>query len=103
MTIPQWKRCECTVDGLTVRMSPLETEILALFLVAGPGRIVGMDELIDAQWPGPEGPPLEAHRCTRVRLSGLRAKGIPISGFERPGWQLAASAFVEPEEERLAA
>ena len=103
MTVPQWKRGECLVDGQAVHLSPLEAELVALFLVAGPGRSLGLDEMYDVQWPGPDGPPLEANRCTRVRLCGLRGKGIPVSNFSRLGWALHPSAFVEPEATRLAA
>ena len=54
MTLPQYRRRQCVINGRKVRLGPMFNEALSLLLVAGPDRFVCRTELIEALWPNPD-------------------------------------------------
>lgn len=53
MTMPQYRRCEATYNGETVKLSPLATELLLIFLLRQ-GDVLDRDFLCDCLWPDPD-------------------------------------------------
>jgi DNA-binding response OmpR family regulator len=79
MTLPQYKRCECSINGRRQRLSPQETELLALLLVADPDQWTSTGTLIEALWPDPDLEPEWALKCVHVVAGRLRTTfGVPI-------------------------
>lgn len=105
MTLPQYRRRECTVDGRTVRIKGAHcVELVALLLASHPDHRWTMGELIGALWPNPDFEPDWAESIIAVRIHRLRAKGIPIESDWGFGWRIprhAREAMAEPE--RMAA
>lgn len=62
MTIPQMKRCECTVDGATVRLTPKMERVVSLLLLR-PGHIIPYREVIEYVYPDCETEPDTAWNC----------------------------------------
>jgi len=82
MTLPQLRRCECTlhftVGAWRQHLTRQTAEVLALLLVGAPDRFMTMDTLIEALWPDPDVQPLTARKIIYVRLCQLRSLGIVI-------------------------
>lgn len=77
MTWPQYKRRECTFEGLVVRLTPTECELLSTLLVRR-GRVVSYGDIIEALWPDPECEPdwsrneiSQYRRMLRRKLPGV--------------------------------
>lgn len=102
MTLPQYRRRECAVDGRCVRLKPAEAETLALLLVNGPDRFLSGDELIEALWPNPDFEPNWALAIVWRRIHELRAYGVPIENCYKRGWRIPRHARAAGPE-RLAA
>jgi DNA-binding response OmpR family regulator len=71
MTMPQFRRQECVVDGRIVNLSPLQTELLSILLIRR-GAYSTYSLLIELAYPDYE--PDWAHNSLRVTLYHLRAK-----------------------------
>lgn len=104
MTVPQWMRGECLVDGRAVRLLPAWSELLAVLLVASPDRELSSAELIEAIWPEPDEEPAYAAGNLAKYIHFLRARGVPIENRHGYGWRIPAWARgCKNEAERLAA
>lgn len=53
MTLPQYKRRQATYNGKTVKLSPLTTELLVIFLLRQ-GDVLDKDFLVNCLWPDPD-------------------------------------------------
>jgi DNA-binding response OmpR family regulator len=101
MTLPLYAEGLCRISGRTKRLTRLETEILAVLLVAHPDRWTTIDDLIEAVWPDPDTQPLTANRDLGVYIWRLRRfshgrtpsrfNGYRIPREARSGDQAAAS------------
>jgi DNA-binding response OmpR family regulator len=78
MTLPLYAEGLCRISGRTKRLTRLETEILAVLLVAHPDRWTTIDDLIEAVWPDPDTQPLTANRDLGVYIWRLRRYGVGI-------------------------
>jgi DNA-binding response OmpR family regulator len=95
MTTPQYRRHECTVDGLTVRLSAAKTEFLATLLLCHPERFLSISELIEASWPDPDFEPDYAGNIIAHWIEHLRLIGIPVENYWGFGWRIPAHARSE--------
>jgi hypothetical protein len=93
MTLPQYARQECGVDGRPVHLTPHEADLLATLLVSPPDRLADYDLLIEALWPDADQQPLTAINIVHVLLVRLRRKGVTI----HTGW---GRGLVVPPEAR---
>jgi hypothetical protein len=101
MTLPQYRRHECTINGRTVRLfgecttkacianGCLNRELLALLLVSPPDRYLCRDDLIEALWPDNE--PDWATAIVHRLIHALRGLSVPIEtsytfGYRIPRW-----------------
>lgn len=78
MTHPEYLRQQCMVDGERKRLTPMETELVALLLVSPPDRTIEYGTLIEALWPNPDDQPLWAPNILTILKYRLRRKGITI-------------------------
>lgn len=102
MTLPQYRRHECTIDGRLVHLCPQATELLATMLVSGPDRFLNADMLVQALWPDPDLEPNWAEVMIWRYVLWLRRAGIPIENAYSFGWRIPRHAR-EAQPERLAA
>lgn len=92
MTLPQYRRNECDIDGRRIRMKPCEADVLAILMVSNPAGFVTKETLIEAVWPDPDFEPDYALQSIWVRINWLRAKGVPIETAYTFGWRVPAYA-----------
>lgn len=83
MTMPQYRRRECTYRGQTVKLTPTETEIVSTLLVLR-GRHVPFNDLIEILWPNPDEEPDYAYNTINKFLTFLRRK-LP-GAFAKTRW-----------------
>jgi DNA-binding response OmpR family regulator len=102
MTVPQYRRRECTLDGRAVSLSWLETELLALLLVTDPERALGKSDIIEALYPNPDLEPEWADNLVYRYVNKLRRHGVPIETEWGFGWRISRR-IREVEPMRLAA
>src|SRR5688572_11456122 len=100
MTLPQYRRGECTIDGHVVRMRRTCTELLAVLLVAD--RFLSHSELTEAVWPDPDFEPEFARNTIEQSILRLRRNGVVIECQYSFGWRIPRDAR-EAEPQRLAA
>lgn len=103
MTVPQLRRHECRIGGLTVRLQPALADFLALLLVSHPNRCLSRRELIEAMWPDAEREPETALEIVRVYVSTLRRLGITVECCTSFGYRIPAEARGLPQPMRMAA
>jgi DNA-binding response OmpR family regulator len=104
MTLPQYYRRQCLVDGRVVRLTPSQTELIALLLASDPEFTFDIPSLIEALWPDPDLQPLTASEIIPVQISKLRAQGIRIKNEWGRGFRIPKEARAQPiAAERLAA
>lgn len=72
MTWPQYLRGECGLDGYAVKLSDLQTELLALLLLRR-RQLVSWDEIIENLWH-PDTEPINTRRIVFFVLRCLRKK-----------------------------
>jgi DNA-binding response OmpR family regulator len=87
MTVPQWQRRRCRLNGRLVRLSPLATELLAVLLVRDPAGFVSLNDLIEALWH-PDLEPEYPDRVVSHYVIALRRLGIPIENERGFGWRI---------------
>ena len=102
MTLPQWHRRECFIDGRRIRLGRMLSRALSLLLVAGPDRFVSRTEFIEALWPNRKFRPASGTKIVDIYVCRLRAHGVPITTYWGEGWQIPRHAR-EAEPLRLAA
>lgn len=85
MTVPQYRRRECMVDGRIERLAPALIELLALLLVARPDVFVEPLAILETLWPHPDLQPVTAPNIVGVYLTGLRKIGVTIDSRIGPG------------------
>lgn len=73
MTMPQYRRRECTYRGQTVKLTPTETEIVSTLLVLR-GRCISREDLLVILWPNPDEEPDWASNMISVYLCRLKEK-----------------------------
>ena len=73
MTMPQYRRRECTFNGQTVKLTPTETEIVSTLLVLR-GRCVRKSELVEILFPNPDDEPDWFNNWISVYLCRLKDK-----------------------------
>jgi DNA-binding phage protein len=78
MSVPQYRRSECSVDGRPVHLFPQSAELVALLLVSPPDRCVPYDLIIEAVWPDPDSQALTAVHVLHVMVTKLRHRGVHI-------------------------
>jgi hypothetical protein len=77
MTVPQWRRDECRVDGRLVKLRPQWTSLVLALLLAPPGRLLTYGDLVSAVWPIPDlEPDGDVREQLRLAFIGLRKFGI---------------------------
>lgn len=91
MTAPMMRRSECLVDGRLVRLTPGQTNLLAVLLLKGPVFTL-WDELIEAVWPDPDLEPDQARRVLDVHMVRLRKRGIEIETWWGEGLRIPVEA-----------
>lgn len=92
MTVPQYRRGECTIGNFRQRLDPQETEVLALLLTNHPECFLPMPALIDGLWSDDEEEPLNADVIVRVRICALRRFGVHIINAKCFGYRIPAFA-----------
>lgn len=88
MTLPQYRRHECTVDGRRIRLWSTWTEGLAVLLVSDPSGFVSRSTLIEAMWPDPDMEPDYAHTMVDRFVHELRRRGVTIENASGFGWRI---------------
>lgn len=91
MTLPQYLRHECTINGRMVPLRKSLADLLALMLVSGPDKFLSTQFLIEAMWPDPDFEPDWAETIVFRRIHELRMKGVQIErryifGYRIPRW-----------------
>jgi DNA-binding response OmpR family regulator len=102
MTLPQFRRNQCVVDGRTIRLSPMISEVLSMLLAAGPDRFVSRAEFVESLWPNPDCQPEFAFKIVDICVSRLRGHGVTIETLRHVGWLIPRVAR-EAAPQRLAA
>lgn len=100
MTMPQYRRRECSINGTSVHLRPMYIEVLSTLLAAGP-RFVSRTELIEAIWPNPELEPDYAWTLVDHCILSLRRAGVSIETHWGIGWRVPL--WEREVEQRLAA
>jgi DNA-binding response OmpR family regulator len=90
MTLPQYRRRECLLDGAPIHLSPHEAELVALLLVSPPDRPLAYETLVEGLWPDPDTQALTALGVLGSVVVKLRRKGVPIE--TEWGWGFFISA-----------
>lgn len=104
MTLPQYRRHECTINGRTVKFWwPMWSEVLALLLVSPPDRFISKSTLIEAVWPDPDFEPEYAARMIITTIHYLRSNGVEIETHYSFGWRIPEHARGQMIEMRRAA
>jgi DNA-binding response OmpR family regulator len=111
MTWPQYRRHECTIDGVTVRLRPQQAELLSVLLVGSPVGFLHADALIEGVWPDPDREPDTAENCIAVYIGQLRRLGVTIearfhcgrSVRQHNGYRIPVTARAADAAQRLAA
>lgn len=88
MTVPQYRRRECSIDGRTVHLCPAMCELLSVMLVSGPDRFLGSSVLIEALWPNPDLEPDYAESMIWRYILRLRREGVVIENAYNFGWRI---------------
>lgn len=78
MTMPQYRRGECSVNGRPRHLNRQCTELLALLLVSPPNRVVPYDVAVEGVWPDPDSQALTAVDVLHVIVTTLRHRGVRI-------------------------
>ena len=96
MTFPQYRRGECTAWGFRVKLSRLQTEVLATLLMRFPFT-VPIGDLIESTWPDnePDHSKSALHRLIselRVKLGGFHIIGRPSFGYRLEQGRMANAA-----------
>jgi DNA-binding winged helix-turn-helix (wHTH) protein len=99
MTWPQYRRCECMIEGFVVRLTRREADALSTLLMRLPG-VVSLSDLIGSIFPDPDDEPDNAKAITQNVLANLAAKigRFRIRNHPRCGYRL-----LQRPEQRLAA
>lgn len=105
MTLPQYRRHECTIDGHSLRLMRHEAEGLALLLAASPDRGLTRHEIAEAVWPDRRTRPISAVNCVSVHISRLKLLGVLIDGGREWPYRIPVEgrAAAASEPARLAA
>jgi DNA-binding response OmpR family regulator len=103
MTVPDYQRRSCVVDGHRVHMSRMQTEFLALLLVRHPHHIAEPEALIEALWPNPDTQALTATNVISQLVLRLRKRGVPIETIWGRGYRITEEARQPDEPLRRAA
>lgn len=88
MTLPQYRRHECTIDGVPKHLTTAQAELLAALLVRGPDRPLPVSEIFGLLWPDPDREPDTAHKVIQVYVSCLREIGALIIGRNGFGYTI---------------
>lgn len=92
MTLPQARRCECTLYGRVVRFPPMAARLLELLLMISPHRRVDQEEIIEWLWPDPDLQALNTMKITHIYIGQLRAGGVAIETEWGRGWSIPEHA-----------
>lgn len=103
MTLPQYRRAQCTINGCTVQLRPMWAETLATLLVSPPDRFVCKDTLIGELWPNPDLEPEYAANIVDKHIYFLRGLGVEIENASTFGWRIPEHARGQMIEMRRAA
>jgi DNA-binding winged helix-turn-helix (wHTH) protein len=89
MTWPQYKRGECVVSGFTVRLSPMETEVLLCLLLRHPAPS-SADQLIEFVYPDPDNEPEDARGAVYQYVYKIKDKigAYRITREDKLGWRI---------------
>ena len=88
---------ECTLAGRAVEVKGRLNRALLAGLAVDPGRVTGVDELVDALWG--DDPPNAAEKVVRNRVSLLRALLTPaFIATAGAGYRLGASVTVDARQ-----
>jgi DNA-binding winged helix-turn-helix (wHTH) protein len=88
MTIPQYCRHECTINGFAVKLRPQAAEVLSILLVSDPNEFVAQSELIEFVWPDPDSQPDYADTLLGKMFTILRQSGVAIENDWGRGWRI---------------
>jgi DNA-binding response OmpR family regulator len=78
-TQQRWRRC--LVGGELRRLSPMQSDLLALLLIASPARGMQTHEIIEALWPNPDRAPDFGDENIRVHIAALRRAGVLVENW----------------------
>lgn len=102
MTLPQYHRRECVINGSNVRLGRMLNKVLMHLLVVGPDRFVSRTEFVEAVWPSPNPRPEYASRMVDMSICRLRRHGVPIETNWGIGWRIPRFAREAAPERRAA-